>query len=309
MKKIRFFMLLLSTIVGVEAFAGTSFVTRTYNLRDFTILEVNNIVKVVYTQGETYSVKLTGRKDLLDKMEVNATGGRLSVRAKKTKVLDNLKQKDKPDGQHNFILQLTAPCLKNILLYGVSTFQTTSMTSDYMQVSLNGVSKFKAEGVDCPTFSVSVEGCSELRLGKALCKRFDAKVKGSSKVEIQHVTTGSAYTELSGASKLSMSAFYVKEKASMSANGASKLTLSVADCKSLDIGFAGASKGDVTFKGEALRAACTGASKLEARLDCQGVKANCDGASRINFSGTADKVEVERGGVATNIDTSRLNQF
>ncbi len=83
MKKILFFVLLLSAIVGVEAFAGTAFVTRTYDLCDFTILEVNNVVKVVYTQGDTYSVKLTGRKDLLGEMEVKATGGRLSVRAKK----------------------------------------------------------------------------------------------------------------------------------------------------------------------------------------------------------------------------------
>jgi hypothetical protein len=58
-----------------------------------------------------------------------------------------------------------------------------------------------------------------------------------------------------------------------------------------------------------MRAWCTGASKLDASLDCTSVQANCDGASKINLSGTADKVEIERGGVAANINTSHLNQY
>lgn len=289
---------------------ASAFTTRTFKLQDFTILDVSNIVKVVYTQGNTYSVKLTGRTDLLDEMEVTATGGQLKVSAKRSKKFKNLKPKDRPDGKHNFILQLTAPCLENILLSGVSTFETTDMMPDFLYVRLEGVSKLKANSIESQSLKMSISGCSEVHVGNVACKEYEASVSGSSKVDIQKLTADEkAATNLSGASKVTHPSFVVTDKATFNVNGASQLTLTAKDCKLLQVGFSGASKGEVNFKGSALRTWCTGASKLDARLDCKSVQSNCDGASKINLSGTADKVEIERGGVATNIDTSRLNQF
>lgn len=300
----------LSRSTATPAAKGRVFTTRTYDLSDFTILDVSNVVKVVYTQGNAYSVKLTGRAELLDEMEVTATGGQLKVTAKRSKKFNNVKQKDRPDGKHNFILQLTAPCLENILLNGVSTFETTDMMPDYLYVRLEGVSKLKANSIESQSLKMSISGCSEVHVGSAACKEYEASVSGSSKVDIQKLNADEkAITNLSGASKATHPSFVVTDKATFNVNGASQLTLNAKDCKLLQVGFSGASKGEVEFKGSALRTWCTGASKLNARLDCKSVQSNCDGASKINLSGTADKVEIERGGVATNIDTSRLNQF
>lgn len=289
---------------------GSVFSTRTYDLQDFTILDVSNVVKVVYTQGNAYSVKLTGRADLLNEMEVTATGGQLKVSAKRSKKFNNVKQKDRPDGQHNFILQLTAPCLENILLSGVSTFETTTMMPDYLYVRLEGVSKLKANSIESPSLKMSISGCSEVHVGSVVCKEYEANVSGSSQVDIQRLTADkTAFTNLSGASKAAHPSFAVAERATFNVGGASKLILTAKGCELLQVGFSGASKGEVSYKGNALRTWCTGASNLDARLDCKSVQSNCDGASKINLRGTADKVEIERGGVATNIDTSHLNQF
>ncbi|MBO7569867.1 MAG: hypothetical protein J6T11_05910, partial [Bacteroidaceae bacterium] len=97
--------------------------------------------------------------------------------------------------------------------------------------------------------------------------------------------------------------------ATFGVNGASKLTLSAEVSGDMNIGLAGASKGELTFKGGILRTVCTGASKLNADVNCKKLNANCDGASKANFSGTADQVENDRSGVAVNIDTTHLNQF
>ena len=300
----------LSRSTAAPAAKGRVFTTRTYDLSDFTILDVSNVVKVVYTQGNAYSVKLTGRAELLDEMEVTATGGQLKVTAKRSKKFNNVKQKDRPDGKHNFILQLTAPCLENILLSGVSTFETTDMMPDYLYVRLEGVSKLKANSIESQSLKMSISGCSEVHVGSVACKEYEASVSGSSKVDIQKLNADEkAITNLSGASKATHPSFVVTDKATFNVNGASQLTLNAKGCKLLQVGFSGASKGEVEFQGSALRTWCTGASKLDARLDCKSVQSNCDGASKINLSGTADKVEIERGGVATNIDTSRLNQF
>lgn len=289
--------------------AASSFSTRTYNLRDFNAIDVGNVVKVVYSQGTAYSVKLTGRADLLSEMEVKVKDGALKVSAKRTKRLSKLKKKDMPDGTHHFILHLTAPRLERIFLSGVSTFETSAMTSENLLVRLGGVSKLNVDRIECPEVNLSVSGCSHVRVKTLACSRYDADVSGASKVDIQKVAAEDTRTKLSGASKADLPSFSTKGTSVFSISGASKLNLTASDGRLLQTDFSGASKGHVSFKGDALRVGCSGASKLAARLDCQSVRANCDGASKINLSGTADKVEVERGGVATNIDTSQLNRF
>ena len=289
---------------------GSSFSTRTYPLADFTTLDVSNVVKVIYTQGDSYSVKLTGRTDWLDLMEVTAKGGTLKVQAKKTKKFNNVKKKDQPDGRHNFILHLTAPCLQNINLSGVSEFEGKQLTPDWLAVRLEGVSTFKVDAVECANLNISLNGVSKADVGNIQCQnKFDVNVNGSSKTDIQQLKAKDVHVNISGASKVNLPQFSQGEMAVFSVNGASTLSLAAEVSKKLQIGLSGASKGELTFKGGRLRTACTGASKLNADINCTHIEANCDGASKTTFSGTADNVEIDRSGVAVNIDTSRLNQF
>lgn len=288
---------------------GSKFSTRTYSLADFTYLHVSNVVKVIYTQGDSYKVQLTGRTDWLDLMEVTSKGGTLKVQAKKTKKFDNVKKKDQPDGEHNFILHLTAPCLQNINLSGVSTFEAQRLTPDWLSVRLEGVSKFKVDAVECASLNLIISGVSKADIQNITCQKLQADVQGSSKAELEHLRAKEVHFNISGASKAELPHFIQGERATFGVNGASKLTLSAEVSGDMSIGLAGASKGELTFKGGILRTACTGASKLNADINCKKLNANCDGASKASFSGTADQVEIDRSGVAVNIDTSRLNQF
>lgn len=292
-----------------RAGGGSSFTTRTYPLSDFTEINVSNVVKVIYTQGDKYNVQLKGRTDWLDLMEVTSEGGILYVRAKKTKKFDNVKKKDQPDGEHNFILFLTAPCLEVINLRGVSSFEGKRLTPDWLNVRLEGVSKFKADAIECAKLDLIIKGVSKVAIGSIDSPRFSASVMGSSNADIQQLKAKEFHVILSGASKANLPKVTQAEKSSLSLNGASKLTLLAEVSDKMDIGLSGASNGELTFKGGSLRTVCTGASKLNADVNCTAIHANCDGASKTYFSGTADKVEIDRSGVAVNIDTSRLNQF
>ena len=292
-----------------RAGGGSKFSTRTYPLSDFTEINVSNVVKVIYTQGDSYNVQLKGRTDWLDQMEVTSQGGILNVRAKKTKKFDKVKKKDQPDGEHNFILRLTAPCLQNINLRGVSSFEGKRLTPDWLFVSLEGVSKYKADAIECDRLSLTIKGVSKVDIGSIDSQQFSASVMGSSSADIHQLKAKNFDCSISGASTVNLLNVTKAEKASLSLNGASKLTLSAEVSDKMDIGLSGASKGELTFKGGILRTACTGASKLNANVNCKSINAKCDGASKTSFSGTADKVEIDRSGVAVNIDTSRLNQF
>lgn len=309
MKRFTLLALLVSAILGSTVSAAEQFSTRTYQLADFTIIDVSNVVKVVYTQADSYNVQLTGRTDWLDLMEVTSKGGKLTVKAKNSKKFNNAKKKDKPDGEHNFILHLTAPCLENIQLSGVSTFEAKRFTTDGLFVRLDGVSKFKVESVEGATIKANLHGCSELHLSEAVTQKWEMDVEGSSKLDVQRLTATEAYVSLHGASKANLPTVVKAEKATLNVGGASSFILGAETTGLMQVGLSGASKGELTYKGGQLRTWCTGASKLSAQVNCTSINANCDGASKTTFSGTADKVEIDRGGVAVNIDTSRLNQF
>ena len=306
MKKLLTIALLLSAAL---AQAATPFSTRTYKLEDFTIIDVSNVVKVVYTQGEPYSVKLTGRTDWLDLMEVTTSGGILTVKAKNSKKFKNVKPKDQPDGHHNFILHLTAPCLENILLKGVSTLEAKRLTPDFLHVSLSGVSKLIVGEIEVPSFYLEISGVSKVDAKQIKCKELKANVSGSSNLDVEQVNASKCVVTINGASNVKMPKVNKAEEATFNVGGASKINVGIETNGLLQMGLSGASKGEMTFKGGRLRSFCKGASKLDAKVNCESIQAGCDGASKTTFTGTADKVEIERGGVATNIDTSRLNQF
>ena len=136
-----------------------------------------------------------------------------------------------------------------------------------------------------------------------------ASLLGASQASIKSATAPKSDFLISHASKFNLTQLNGGEDAAVIVYGASEATVNVEASKKMQIALSGASKGKLTYKGGKLFTGCTGASKLDADVSCTDIQAKCDGASKITFSGTADKVEIDRGGVATNIDTSRLNQF
>ena len=308
MKRLSLFALLMSAIMGGTACAAEKFSTRTYPLSDFTNIHVSNVVKVIYTQGNTYSVKLTGRTDWLGLMEVTSQGGTLKVYTNNGKKLNNTQKEDRPDGDHTFILELTAPCLNNINLNDASSFEGKSLKSDRISLICNGASTFKIDAIDCNTLNLNLNGASRIKATDIACQKIQANISGANTTDIQHLKAKEVRFTTSGASKIKLPDLSQGDTVIFNLHGASKLTLSAEVKELLQLRISGASKSELTFKGGSLRTECKGGSKLKADVNCTSLNASCDGASRAVFKGTADKVEINQGGIA-NIDTSNLNQF
>lgn len=264
------------------------FSTRTYNLSDFTGIDVSSVVKVIYTQGEKYSVKLTGRTDRLDYMDVSATNGTLKVHAKENRVFSNVRKEDKPDGEHNFILHLTAPSLQNICLEGVSVFESSRLSADVLKVHIDGVSAFKVKNIDC--------------------KSIDGNVWGVSQIEVEEMAAQDVKWNIGGTSKLNLSQMHKCENVKMDISGASHCVVAAKATGLMQVILSGASKSDLTFKGGNLRTVCSGASTMDAKVDCAAVSAICSGASTGKFSGTAKSVDVNASDITSRIETSQLKK-
>ena len=287
MKRLFLFTLLMGAVMG-NAITAQKFTTRTYPLRDFANISVGNSVKVIYTQGAKYKVQLKGRADWLKLMELTIQDGTLKVYTNKSKKFNNTKKEDQPDGEHIFILEVTAPCLKDIQVSGACAFESKSLTSDRISLNCNGAACFKVGTIDCNILNLNLSGASKMGIVNIACQKIQANISGANTTDIQHLKA---------------------KEVRFTTNGASDLTLSAEVKELLNVGLSGAGKVDLTFKGGSLRTDCNGGAKLKADVNCTSINASCDGASRIVFKGTADKVEIDRGSVAVNINTSQLNQF
>lgn len=298
----------MGAVMG-NAITAQKFTTRTYPLRDFTNISVGNSVKVIYTQGAKYKVQLKGRADWLKLMELTIQDGTLKVYTNKSKKLKNTKKEDQPDGEHIFILEVTAPCLKDIQVSGACAFESKSLKSDKISLNCNGAASFKVGTIDCNILNLNLSGASKMGIANIACQKIQANISGANKTDIQHLKAKEVRFTTSGASVIKLPNLSQGKTATFNLNGASDLTLSAEVKELLRLGLSGAGKVGLTFKGGSLRTDCNGGAKLKADVNCTSISASCDGASRIVFKGTADKVEIDRGSVAVNINTSQLNQF
>ena len=274
---------------NVQCSKDDRFSTRNYDLPDFTAINVSNSVKVIYTEGNDRSVSLTGRTDWIDNMNVTVSGNVLKVYAKHPRKFEHAKKQDKPDGQSNFILRITAPAIDDIRLSGAIVMETTRLSPASLNINTSGATIVKADAIETQNLKTNFSGAS--------------------KVVVKHLSTVTMAVEVSGASKMTFGKLTVNDEAKFNISGASDISLSAEKTKTVQMEMSGASKSNIDFKGDNLRVSCCGASKLNANVNCQSINVMCDGASKVVFSGTADKVEMERGSIANNIDTSQLNQF
>ena len=264
------------------------FSTRTYPLTDFSKIDVGNVVKVIYTQGSTYSVELTGRTDWLDDMYVNATDGKLTVRTADKKKFNNVKKSDKPDGNYTFILRLTAPSLEGINLHGASAFESKQVSSNELCILLSGATQLTIDAAESDKMTIESSGAGQLDFKGIAVREIDVRLSGACKAKFP--IAGKA------------------ETVKLIASGASELTLGGEISGLMQVNLSGACNSRLKCKGGSLRTLCSGASDVVAEVNCQNVYANCSGASKIKLTGTADHVEID-GSSVTNIDTSRLNQL
>ena len=234
------------------------FSTRTYNLSDFTGIDVSSVVKVIYTQGEKYSVKLTGRTDWLDYMDVSATNGTLKVYAKENRVFSNVRKEDKPDGEHNFILHLTAPSLQNICLEGVSVFESSRLSADVL---------IEVEEMAAQDVKWNIGGTSKLNLSQMRkCENVKMDISGASHCVVAAKATGLMQVILSGASKSDLT--FKGGNLRTVCSGASTMDAKV-DCAAVSAICSGASTGK--FSGTA-KSVDVNASDITSRIETSQLK-------------------------------------
>ncbi|WP_247237264.1 head GIN domain-containing protein [Telluribacter sp. SYSU D00476] len=203
--------------------------TRTFNLSNFSKLEIGSAYRIQVKQGSTYSVTASGQKQDLDDLEARVSNGTLSIRYKQEKWKNR---------RETVQINITMPELDAVDFSGACVANVTGFSSNKnMNIEVSGASKVTMD-VSAPKVHLNLSGASVLTLnGKA------------------DVLNG----ELSGASVYKGTSFPVRE-ANLGASGASKA--SVVANTSLTADASGASS--ISYSGSAreVRSNTSGASSI-----------------------------------------------
>ena len=252
-------------------------VTKEFNIKDFTGIDIGYNTEVTYVQGKNYKVEVKTTEKVFNALQVKNKGGVLT--------LDFPFRTPNKVKNEKVYLYITAPQINSF--------------------NLSGVTKLNAEGFSAERMMMDVSGACAITVGDIDCSEADIDCSGASKFTANIKARGKADFDCSGASTMKLK---LKAKdIDLDFSGATKGNLDiVSDNTEMEI--SGASKIEGSFKGKAIDLECSGTGKVDLNVDCERIKAENSGVAKVIISGTADDVKVNSSGVSK-IDTSKLNQL
>lgn len=214
--------------VAIDSNTGPP-VTRSYDLTDFTIIEIGHAFKLEVTPADTYSITINASESLFEHIKVTKSGDRLEISIDRLFFHFNRSPRAK----------ITMPELRGLHLSGASEGNVTGFRSSQ-------------------DFVLTLSGASELDLDMEM-GAFESEITGASKLSGYLKATNSDI-ELSGASEIELGGSGGNTR--IDASGASQINLADFTVNDADIDFSGASDGSLDINGR-LDVNLSGGSVLE----------------------------------------------
>jgi hypothetical protein len=197
---------------GDESLSGSGqIVSETFNIRDFSKVEVSRAFQVDIMQGVAYQITVRIDDNLQQHLRVEKRGDTLIIGLKPMR------------GYHlrraTMEAEVRMPDLTGIEISGASDVNISGFTShNKFDVDLSGASSLEGE-ITADDVSIEVSGASRVRLrGEANSLRLDAS--GASNIDLEDFPAVDADIELSGASEVEV---VLSGTLDIDASGASRL--------------------------------------------------------------------------------------
>ena len=242
-------LLLIATDIQAKTLVERK--TTTYSLENFNALRISGIVKLYFTQSNSYSITVeeSPTPDLVT--VVGKKGGTLVVQTKsKMKSMTNVVSP---------IVHIKAPKLSDIHTSGAVTVVLSNLSAENLTVVTSGASKLFLKDVKCNSMQMNTSGASDMTTGTVRCKQLKLGGSGASKLNMTIADNDAAVLLFSGASKGVIS--YKGNSLELKSSGAGKINLTV-DCKKLKAVNSGAAKVTVSGTADDTTINSSGVSKI-----------------------------------------------
>ena len=177
------------------AFAGET-VRRSFELQDFSAIEISGAYDLDVKVGGDYSVTISGHETELARSEVSVRKGALVLGSRK-----RVHREKDHDGHDSLTATVTMPALDRLTVSGVVDADISGVDAGAFEVNLSGVGEVKIEG-RCKRLDARVSGVGELNARTLECAEADIALSGMGEASVYARETAKA--EVSGMGEINI---------------------------------------------------------------------------------------------------------
>lgn len=171
-------------------------VSKTYDLNDFSAIEIGGAYQLDVEVGGDYSVTLSGPEEEMARAEAVVRDGTLTLGTKKR--IRGVRH----HGDHESVLAVvTMPALDRLSVSGVVDANITDVDAGAFRVNLSGVGEVTIEG-RCGALDARVSGVGELNASELECRTADVSLSGMGEASVY--AREAATAEVSGMGEINI---------------------------------------------------------------------------------------------------------
>ncbi len=182
-------------------------VTKTYEISDFTELDVSDAFEINVKAGEKASLKITGDENILPYISVKNKDNELEIGFEKN-----------PINVGNILIEITVKDLRSVDLSGACKLTVEGISTDSFKLDMSGACSAELSG-KVKKLEIDLSGATNLDASQLIAEEVKIKASGASNAEIYAVSSVDA--ETSGASNITI--YGDPEKVETDVSGASNI--------------------------------------------------------------------------------------
>lgn len=207
-----FFIFQFIVVYGCKMYNGRDVqegdrVTKTYEISDFTKLDVSNAFEITVKVGGKASLKITGDENILPYIRVKNKENELEIGFENNR--HNI---------GNILVEITVENLESVDLSGACKIKVEGISTDSFELDMSGSSSGELSG-KVKKFEIDLSGATKLDASQLISEAVEIEASGASNAEIYAVSSVDA--ETSGASNITI--YGDPEKVKTDISGASDI--------------------------------------------------------------------------------------
>ncbi len=170
-------------------------ITRNFKVGDFTDIHISGGFDVYFVQGNTTSIKVTGKEDDVMNVKITKKGKNLSfVHGNKSNGTSFF---SKSSG--NISVFITSPNLRAISIIGSGAFYAKEkIDTDIMKITISGSGYVSLKDIICDKASMEITGSGSINASKIITAKASSTISGSGTITLNNATIISAQNEIYG---------------------------------------------------------------------------------------------------------------
>lgn len=168
-------------------------VNETFNVSNFSKVDLDLSADVNYTKGTDYSVEVSAQQNVLDRMKIDRIGDVLCISMKPN---TNLLNYDK------ITVTVTSPEFDGADISGSGCIYIRGdFESNNVSVDVSGSGKIEIDELTMTQLDLDISGSGQITVDKGSATRINSEISGSGKVYLDNVEARNVKTETSGSGK------------------------------------------------------------------------------------------------------------